>query len=409
MRKVEGSPIPPNGLSLWLKADAGVTTSGSNVTAWADQSGNGRNATPVDVSPTLNSSDLNSKPTISLSSVAGGTNKSLQISGNPMGASGATAFVVNYVDQDVFPVDGEGGDANGALLGNFGDAQDGSHWPYGISNPVTVYDSFATDTRKDDLGLPSGITSWNIYYVHSQDDDYKLFCNGIQFHSDVSNVYSNAIANSTSLYIGMQNNAGTDQIFKGKIAEVVIYNRVLTTPERRKVESYLGNKYGISVPISVAITNHNFDNLSGLTDFSGGWYGGVPFGWNSEKTDDNTYSVLSTDGVFYANLSQLSDSSPFQRFYQDLGTLPSPATATLTLKACMLTTGNNGLLGFAFYNATNNDLIANDNVTILSGTDLPSSPKTVSFTTSAPSGIPIRFALWSAQPIGIRDISITLS
>jgi hypothetical protein len=162
--------------------------------------------------------------------------------------------------------------------------------------------------------------------------------------------------------------------------------------------------------VNVAITNRNFSNLTGLNDLGGGWYGGVPFGWTSEKTDDNTYSVLSVSGVFYANLSQLSDSSPFQRFYQDLvGTLPVPATATLTLKACMLATGNNGLLGFGFYNSTNDNLIASGNETILSGTDLPSSPKTVSFTTTAPAGIPFRLALWSAQPIGIRDISITLS
>ena len=32
-----------SGLELWFKADAGVTTSGSDVTAWADQSGNGNN------------------------------------------------------------------------------------------------------------------------------------------------------------------------------------------------------------------------------------------------------------------------------------------------------------------------------------------------------------------------------
>jgi len=37
------SPIDIAGISLWLKADAGVTLSGSNVTAWADQSGNGNN------------------------------------------------------------------------------------------------------------------------------------------------------------------------------------------------------------------------------------------------------------------------------------------------------------------------------------------------------------------------------
>jgi len=232
-------PVPTSSVSLSNTGNLFVTT-------WADQSGNGRNASAVDVSsyPTFNSSDLNNRPTISLSSVAGGTNKSFQISGNPMGASGSTAFVVNYVDPNVFSVDGENGDGNGALLGNFGSAENGSHWPYGIGTS-SVYDSFATDTRKDDLGLPTGITSWNIYSVYSQNNDWKLFCNGTEFYSDTSNVYSNAIANSTSLYIGMQNNAGTDQIFKGKIAEVVFYNRVLTTQERQQVEAYLNTKYAI--------------------------------------------------------------------------------------------------------------------------------------------------------------------
>lgn len=35
------SPIDIAGISLWLKADSGVTVSGGFVTAWADQSGNG--------------------------------------------------------------------------------------------------------------------------------------------------------------------------------------------------------------------------------------------------------------------------------------------------------------------------------------------------------------------------------
>jgi hypothetical protein len=243
------SPSNISGLSLWLKADAGVSLSGSDVTLWADQSGNGRNATPVLASPTYNSSDLNGKPTISLSSIVGETNQSLQIDGNPMGAFGSTAFVVNYVDPDVF-----GFDPNGALLGNFGNASDGSHWPYGLTN--SVYDSFATDARKNDLGLPTGITNWNIYSVYSQDNDWKLFCNGTEFYSDEANVYSNVIANDTSLYIGMQNNAGTDQIFKGKVAEVVIYNRVLTGSERQKVEEYLMSKYDITpIPSEIPVAS----------------------------------------------------------------------------------------------------------------------------------------------------------
>ena len=46
------SPIDIAGISLWLKADAGVTVDGDFVTAWADQSGSGNNATAIDT-PTL--------------------------------------------------------------------------------------------------------------------------------------------------------------------------------------------------------------------------------------------------------------------------------------------------------------------------------------------------------------------
>jgi len=91
IRKVGGgapfSPANLSGLSLWLKADAGVSLSGSDVTTWADQSGNGRHANSVDADPTYNSSDLNGKPTISLSSVAVGDNQSLSIDGNPIPAA----------------------------------------------------------------------------------------------------------------------------------------------------------------------------------------------------------------------------------------------------------------------------------------------------------------------------------
>lgn len=285
--------IPPDGLSLWLKADAGVTLYESFVTAWVDQSESGITATPIDTNPTYNSSDLNGKPTITLSRVSVGDNESLSLDSNPMGASGTTAFVVNYVDQDVFPVDGEGGDANGALLGNFGSAENGSHWPYAFGGTASVYDSFATDTRKDNLGLPGGITSWNIYSVHSQDDDYKLFCNGIQFHSDVSNVYSNTIGGNGTLYIGMQNNAGTDQIFKGKVAEIVIYNRVLTTPERQQVEQYLNSKYQIypwRITISGAGTTTSNDE----------------YVWDGVTVSDGkpVYNAISGSQIFWYSLGE---------------------------------------------------------------------------------------------------------
>ena len=54
------------GLRLWLKADAGTTASGSTVTGWNDQSGNGLNMTQGSYTgPTLTSGALNYNPGLS--------------------------------------------------------------------------------------------------------------------------------------------------------------------------------------------------------------------------------------------------------------------------------------------------------------------------------------------------------
>ena len=238
IRKVGASFSPANlsGLSLWLKADAGVTLSGSNVTAWEDQSENGIYASPVDVNPTYNSSDLNGKPTISLSSVAVGDNQSFVLDGNPMGASGTTAFAVVYVE-DVCDAEND----NGPIFGDFGSAGASSHYPYG--QDCSVYDGFASQDRKGPLTAPSTITDiWSLYSVVSTENDWRNYVNGALMHSDNTNVYSNAPYDA-SLYIGFSGAFG--YTLKGKIAEAITYNRVLTTPERQQVEEYLNTKYAI--------------------------------------------------------------------------------------------------------------------------------------------------------------------
>src|SRR5262245_24839304 len=61
------SAAPDPFLRLWLRADQGVTTDGSgNVTAWADQSGNGNNATSSGVmTPTfVANSSINNGPAV---------------------------------------------------------------------------------------------------------------------------------------------------------------------------------------------------------------------------------------------------------------------------------------------------------------------------------------------------------
>ena len=230
------SPTNITGLSLWLKADAGVSISGTQVTGWEDQSSSGYDAQAFDLYPDYIASGLNGKPVISLSEIGTEDNKCLEIiGGNPMGASGTTAFAVVFVD-DVC----DNTDNNGPIFGNFGTANTSSHYPYG--GDCYVYDGFASTTRKEELTAPVTITdSWSLYSVLSTTNDWRAYVNGELMHSDSGNVYSGVPLNS-QLFIGASD---FGYLLKGKIAESIVYNRVITNVERQQVETYLNDKYAI--------------------------------------------------------------------------------------------------------------------------------------------------------------------
>jgi hypothetical protein len=177
-----------------------------------------------------------------------------------MGASGTTAFAVVYVE-DVCDVSND----NGPIFGEFGTAVTSNHYPYG--GDCSVYDGFASEDRKGPLTAPSTITDiWSIYSVVSTTNDWRNYVNGTLMHSDNTNVYSGVPAEAF-LYIGYS--FVFEYTLKGKIAEAIMYNRVLTTPERLQVEAYLTDKYAIApAPSGIPVATTNEIVLSGLTE---GW------------------------------------------------------------------------------------------------------------------------------------------
>ena len=80
------------GLSMWLDANSGVTTSGSNVTSWTDLTGNGHNATQSTAGdqPTFVSNGLNGNPTVQFNGIA----DSLSIAGQPITSQQFTILAV---------------------------------------------------------------------------------------------------------------------------------------------------------------------------------------------------------------------------------------------------------------------------------------------------------------------------
>jgi hypothetical protein len=233
------SPADIAGLSLWLKADAGVTLSGSNVTAWADQSGNGRTVTLTN-SPAFTASSINSRPTVDF-------NGSTQF---------ADALTPAFVGNNNFSV----------------------IWAFKY-----VGDSIAGDAYSPSVSLLSDddLDQGAFHYIKNQDKfpaSYALFNNGWTpydyssgfTYSDGSNFILEFVSdNNLGDYVVNRNNtqegtasvgptASSDVIgirIAGqqfperyaniKMAEIMVYNSTLTSAQLGQVRSYLNTKYAI--------------------------------------------------------------------------------------------------------------------------------------------------------------------
>jgi len=213
-------PTDLTGLSLWLKADTGITLSGSNVTAWADQSGNGNNATATDA-PTLTT--IGGKTFVNF---AGGFFTGDELLTQPYAtimvvANFTAARQVEVIFQQHNENDGDnlalyrghaGADEefaiyNGASFGSIATTSNNQTYLFGVTvNEVTG--SLYLNGTADEVGESGAITPAGLYYI------------GKWVSGDVV---------TTEM----------------RMAEIVVYDRVLTTPERQQVETYLNTKYEI--------------------------------------------------------------------------------------------------------------------------------------------------------------------
>ena len=237
------APTNLTGLSLWLKADAGVTLSGANVTVWADQSGNGNNASANSgQEPTFISSFSNSKPAIEFD----GQGQVVQIAdANSLDFLNTSCFIVlKYLG------DGSGNDviyiknANAGspenpavygMVGVLGVFNDNLDWPVSsASNPWPDLDSNIniTDGTPRLLSMTYDGVDIITYDAGELTSSYELG--------------GNMLTSTGLLQIGGYNQSfDAAEYFNGQIAEIIMYNRAVTGAERQQVEAYLNTKYTI--------------------------------------------------------------------------------------------------------------------------------------------------------------------
>ncbi|MDH5681015.1 MAG: LamG domain-containing protein, partial [Spirochaetota bacterium] len=227
-------PDSITGLTLWLKADAGVTHTAGSVTQWADQSGNGYHMVPG-VSPTYATGVVNGNPVLSFDGTQFLRNTAVPTPTNP------TIIAVSS------PLDS----TNRRIASHTATQNDGwSFWwdlaeQYRIAFPVlTIGGLWATTYTPKAIKISSaGVFSINtgIHYGPAN-----------QVSHDGGYIQQDTGPNPTIFYgtapifnVGAQADAGN--IFVGDIAEVIYYNRALTDNEILGIELYLSDKYAITL------------------------------------------------------------------------------------------------------------------------------------------------------------------
>lgn len=232
-------PDSLTGLALWLKADAiNGYSDGQALPSWNDSSGNNRTFTQANGSqqPAYKTSIINGKPVVRF------TAASSQTMTNATNFS--TPSTVIYLSRQTGGANARilSGLANNWLLGYHGGYKRQAYFNGWVS---LIHESL-TDTN------------WHVYAsthngtISQAYEDGNLFASG-----------PNGIQGPNGL--ALVGSSGTSEFSNADIAEVIVYNRVLSETERKKIERYLVHKYNLTLSTQPNITTDSVVKTEGTT------------------------------------------------------------------------------------------------------------------------------------------------
>jgi hypothetical protein len=282
-----------NNLQLWLRGDAGVVANNGSVSAWLDQSSNSFYASQGITSyrPTINNYGLNGKPTLNFSASTllnrGLLGDHLDVAFNSkLNPNQFTAFIINSVD---------GG--QGKWRASVSSESEATNNKYG-------YGFYANNSNKWYLETGTG-SGWNsVSNASTIPNEWEIVTGSYNGTNSRLLLDGKEIANSAKTYLPNTSEAlriggGGDSYFgdypfQGDIAEVIIFDSVLGTSDRNKVESYLAVKYGLSLDQTTA-TNYSASDGSV-------W-------WNASTAGTYKYNIAGVVSDSGSNLVQTESSS----------------------------------------------------------------------------------------------------
>jgi len=240
-----------NNLVLWLKADTLSLSEGQAVSAWADSSGSGNHTSQGTLSnqPVFHASLFNGLPGVTFDGTSdwlGLTRVSL-----PGGLSYMAVFRTTSTDST------RGYDLNAplTLIGDHtGNIQNG----FGVGAGRGEYNNFTganhrlTGATVVNDGLPQVLA---LTHGSNAPGPIHMYVKGV-LDGSTNSAYSSTFIGFDRIGGGVSITpccVGTEDLFQGDVAEVLIYSTVLSASERQDAHEYLVAKYALPEPGSLSL------------------------------------------------------------------------------------------------------------------------------------------------------------
>jgi hypothetical protein len=242
--------FPSTDTLIWLRAEDIVATNGAPVSTWPDYGNSAQSATQTNASsrPVLNTNGIGTLASVQFS---GGT--FLQLPSVLTNAAEAEIFIV-LTSVTNSPVTNQGlwkFNTNGATY-------------YPATNSA-VQDAFGSTNAQSILGPISDLRVASIYNVATATNLWRARLNGpvkqLMGTNTVRFVETPLLGRSTQ---------GASEPFAGSIAELIVFNRVLTLEEQKTVRDSLAQRYTITLELPHSPTNLSLIRTNS-TDYHLSW------------------------------------------------------------------------------------------------------------------------------------------
>jgi len=217
--------VSPGDMVLWLSADKGITAAAGKVTKWADQSGSGLDAV---ASPGY-------EPSLVASSATLGKQPALQMKTSFFSCGASKKF--DIATPSLFAV--TAGSSTGITFTKaFGTP--GTGWRRLELNKL----SYRAGNDKHAIPHNAVVANPNVFaMVSSSNKSHTVSVNGVA-KTSTAQLYHTPFTKAEFKIGGSKPGLSSHD---GQIAEIIIYRAALSASDRKKVECYLGSKYGITV------------------------------------------------------------------------------------------------------------------------------------------------------------------